>query len=307
MPNAIHTDAVVTEVLRRKKLHRRFLTKALTGLEPDESLEAERYLEFMGAEGLSHEQIADAYITIVDDTFREELQFRQTGRYRYSTYAEVQSGVYDNPGYMRNYMIGLALSSFWWPNHTQIRRFFKAQLPRLSSHRGLYREVGPGHGMYFLEAMRHGHFEAYEGIDISATSIALTQRIIRGAGTEAFDRARFVHADFLAGGDLPLASVLVMGEVLEHVEDPAAFLVRAHQTTTADCSFFLTTCVNAPAIDHLYNPASVAALEDLLTGHGFAIRERCVIGRDATSVEECERTRQAINVAYLLVKPDAAP
>jgi hypothetical protein len=296
------TDLVVAQVLAKKPMHRRFLKRALQNLGDAERDEVEHYIGFMQSEGLTREQIASAYLTIVDDTFREELYFRETGRYRFSTFAQAQATVYDNPVYMRDYMVGLALSSFWWSNHMEMRRFFKQQMPRLQAHTGLYREVGPGHGMYFLESMRHCRFDVYEGLDISATSIAMTRRITESGHFGHFANARFVQADFLADTALARSDVLVMGEVLEHVENPGAFLARAHATTTPDCSFFLSTCINAPAVDHLYNPGTVERLEALFAEHGFAVHERCVIGRDGASLEQCERERLAINVAYLLKK-----
>jgi hypothetical protein len=293
---------IVDEVLRRKPMHRKFLTRALDGLTAAETDDVARYIQFLLQEGLTHEQLGTAYLTIVGDTFREELYFREAGRYRFSTFAQARAAVYDNPVYMRDYMIGLALSSFWWANHTALRRFFDAQLPRLKAKSGLYREVGPGHGMYFLEAMRHCAFAVYEGIDISPTSINLTRRIVESGFFGEFPRARLVHADFLAGGALERSSALVMGEVLEHVENPGVFLRRAHDTLTDDGIFFLTTCINAPAVDHLYNPESVGSLEALFRQHRFAIVDRCVIPRDGASLEQCERERLAINVAYLLHK-----
>jgi hypothetical protein len=296
------TALIVDEVLRRNRMHRRFLNRAIQGLTDTEHEDVARYVQFMLQEGLTHEQLATAYLTIVGDTFREELFFRENGHYRFSTFAQAQSAVYDNPVYMRDYMIGLALSSFWWANHTALRRFFDAQMPHLKTRSGLYREVGPGHGMYFLESMRQCSFDIYEGIDISPTSIGLTRRIVESEFFGSFPRARLVHADFLAGGTLEPSSALVMGEVLEHVQDPAIFLDRAHETLADDGVFFLTTCINAPAVDHLYNPESVANLESLFAQRGFATIDRCVIPRDGATLEQCEQEKLAINVAYLLQK-----
>jgi len=187
-------------------------------------------------------------------------------------------------------------------NHVLMRRFFKMQLPALAAAGTSYREVGPGHGMYFLEALRSGLFGACEGVDISETSIALTRRVVDSGFFGSFQPARLLQSDFLLGGRMELADVLVMGEVLEHVENPAAFLKRAHETTSADCRFFLTTCINAPAIDHLYNPGSVAALEALFAAQDFAVVERALYGRADYSIETCEKERLAVNVAYVLRK-----
>ena len=297
---------IVRLVLARKPMHRKFLMRAIADLDEAEGAEVETYIAFQQQGGLTPEQIAAGYLTIVEDTFNEELRFRSTGRYRFSTFAEAQSAVYDNHAYMSRYMVGLALSSFWWANHMKMRRFFKSQLPTLAARTGVYREVGPGHGMYFLESMRKCSFSVYEGIDISATSVAMTRRVVESGFFGSFPKARVVQADFLAGTDLQPSDVLVMGEVLEHVEDPGIFLTRAHQTTVADPIFFLTTCINAPAIDHLYNPESVERLEQLFADHGFVVRERCIVPRDGASLEECVRDKLAINVAYLLGKPGRA-
>jgi 2-polyprenyl-3-methyl-5-hydroxy-6-metoxy-1,4-benzoquinol methylase len=199
-------------------------------------------------------------------------------------------------------MIGLALSSFWWSNHITMRRFFQHHLPEWSNRTGIYREVGPGHGMYFLESIRKCRFQRYEGIDISPTSVAMTRRIINSGFFGSFPNATVLQADFLAASNLLPADVLVMGEVLEHVEDPGLFLAKSYEMTVSDPVVFLTTCINAPAIDHLYNPETLEKLEHLFVDHGFVIRDRCIVPRDGVTLEVCARDRLAINVAYVLGK-----
>ncbi len=293
---------IVKLVLARKPMHRKFLQRAIADLIGSERDEVETYLAFLIREGHSPAEIAASYLTIVEDTFIEELRFRETGRYRFSTFAEARTTVYDNHAYMRRYMIGLALSSFWWSNHMKMRRFFQQQLPILSAKSGIYREVGPGHGMYFLESMRHCRFDTYEGIDISPTSVQMTRRVVDSGFFGTFPKAHIILGDFLDESPLMPAEVLVMGEVLEHVEDPGAFLRRAYQATTKAPVFFLTTCINAPAIDHLYNPGSIHHLEQLFLDHGFFVRDSCIVPRDGATLDECIGNRLAINVAYVLGK-----
>jgi hypothetical protein len=298
-------DAIVAAVLKRKPMHRRFLTRSVAGLSDGEKTDVEHYIAFMEAQGWSHDALADAYLLIVDDTFKEEMRFRQTGRYRFSTFDETRAEVYDNADYMRGYMVGLALSSFWWTNHVRLRRFFAEQLPALGAHGGMYREIGPGHGIYFVDALRSGLFAAYEGIDVSATSIDLTRRLLADLGYAPLPPAQLLHADFLESRNLPLCQLLVMGEVLEHVEHPGAFLDRAFACTAPAGRVYLTTCINAPAIDHLYNPGSIEALEALFAAHGFDSEVSCAFGRDDLSVQHCEKERLAVNVGYVLRKRGA--
>lgn len=298
------TNAVVKEVLKKKPMHRKFLNRSISRLNDQELNEVEKYLEFLEKENITESQVSTSYLIIVDDTFKEEVYFRKNGSYRFSTFDEANEAVYANADYMKKYMIGLALSSFWWSNHMEMRRFFQRQLPRFSNNTGIYREVGPGHGMYFLESLRNCNFNRYEGIDISPTSVEMTKSIINSGFFGSFNDVHIsiVEADFFADNGLDYADVMVMGEVLEHVEDPGMFLEQSYKTTTDDVFFFLTTCINAPAIDHLYNPETVENLEKLFLKHGFNAVDKCIIPRDGATLEQCEEESLAINVAYVLRK-----
>lgn len=295
-----HSKTLIDKVIARKPMHRKFLNTTLSKLSETEQAEAEHYIGFLQLQGHSIDDLATCYLTIVEDTFREELYFRETGRYRCSSYAEAASAVYHNPDYMQRYMVGLALSSFWWINHVQLRRFFSRFI---AARQGvIYREIGPGHGLYFLEAMRNSSFSRYEGVDISETSVAMTRRIIDSGYFGKFDRAAVFQADFLADEVREAADMLVMGEILEHVENPGRFLQCAHATTTADAAIFLTTCFNSPAVDHIYNPGSMGALEQLVQSTGFAVIDSIVIPKQGSTAEQCEADRLPVNVAMILKK-----
>jgi 2-polyprenyl-3-methyl-5-hydroxy-6-metoxy-1,4-benzoquinol methylase len=295
-------DLLIEEVLKRKPMHRKFLLTSVSLLTQAERVEAAEYIAFMTSDGVSVSELANAYLLIIEDTFKEELYFREVGHYRYSSFQEAKRFVYDNTEYMTKYMIGLALSSFWWVNHVRLHRFFKSQLPLLSENRGLYREIGPGHGIYFLESLRSNRFDRYQGIDISSASVHLTQRLLARPEFENLPPSEILQMDFLESGGLDPSAALVMGEVLEHVEDPGLFLDRARQTSSESGSVYLTTCVNAPAIDHLYNPGTIEDLESLFIQHGFTVVERCAFGVHELSIEECTEKKLAINVGYLLRK-----
>jgi 2-polyprenyl-3-methyl-5-hydroxy-6-metoxy-1,4-benzoquinol methylase len=294
------SQALIDKIVSRKPMHRKFLRTTLSQLSVAEQDEAERYIDFLTLQGHDVDDLANCYLTIVEDTFREELHFRETGRYRCSSYAEAAAAVYHNPGYMGRYMVGLALSSFWWSNHVALRRFFSTYI---DGRRGvLYREVGPGHGLYFLEAMRKSDFARYEGIDISETSVAMTRSVTESRHFGVFPKASVHQADFLTDAVREPADLLVMGEILEHVETPDLFLHCAHRSTRPDASIFLTTCFNSPAVDHIYNPGSMAALEQLVQAEGFAVTDSLVIPKQGTTLAQCEADRLPVNVAMVLKK-----
>jgi hypothetical protein len=294
--------ALFEHVVRSNPMHKKFIKNAIDDLANEELSELRAYILCMNNLGYSCEALGVAYLTIVQDTFHEELYFRSAGHYRFKTFAEAESAVYKNPSYMKNYMVGLALTSFLWPNHARIRKFFKEKLKILASRKGLYREVGPGHGMFLVDAMRVCNFSRYEGVDVSETSINMTRQIVESGFFGDFPNLTLVKRNFLDYlGGVP-SSVLVMGEVLEHVENPADFMDAAYVTTTDDALVFLTTCINAPAIDHLYNPGSIRNLERLYSMHKFIVRDRLIVPRLGVSLEECEERKLPVNVAYLLTK-----
>ena len=268
------------------------------------------YLDHAIADGTSLDELASAYELIVADTLREQMFFRRHGRYRYSRFADVAGSVYFDDAYMSRYMRGLAITAFLWPNHVAIRKFFVDIVTRLSltnerscSH-GRYLEVGPGHGFYLMAAMRADVCDSYEGVDLSPTSIALTRRILDGGSFGRFEPHRYSlrEADFLQadyGGTLPY-DLVVMGEVLEHVEEPRLFLDKARDVTADDGQIFVTTCINSPALDHIYLFESVSNLETLFSEARLVVVERRVYPYQGATLERSVAERLPVNVAYLL-------
>lgn len=295
------SDNLISLVLQRKPMHKKFLLTALQQLSPEESDDAENFLNFMFQnEQATITDLADAYLTIVEDTFKEELFFRETGHYRNSSYQEVAKSVYHEQSYMWRYMVGLAISTFWWINHVKLRRFFLKCITGKSGK--LYYEVGPGHGLYFLDAMKNSFFEHYKGIDISATSVALTRRIIESGFFGSFSKFDLCQEDFFSAQLDSKCDFLVMGEVLEHVENPEKFLDKSKSLLKDNGQIFLTTCYNSPAIDHISNFYSFSKLRNLLEKAGFHLSKVLVVPKSGFTLEKCETDKLAVNVAALLEK-----
>ncbi len=299
MSSGIGLGELVAKVAERRPLHARFIQDAYQFLVPAEREEADQYVGHL-LETLSLEFIAESYETIVDDTFEAQLFFMKEGRYQYSKFEEVAHSVYFNPEYMKRYMVGLAVSNYLWPNHVQIRRFFAETFPWQRD--GDYCEIGPGHGLFLLQAMRASALQRFTGLDISASSLALTDEAVRKSLPERRERLRLIEADFLAPGhDVggPY-DVVVMGEVLEHVEQPLAFLQRLHELAAPGAHVFVTTCVNAPAIDHISLFAAEQDVENLIAQAGFTIQRQLSIPYGGKTLKQCVSGRLPINVAYVL-------
>ena len=288
-------------ILNGNDRHEAFFDAAVERLSEDEIGRLGEYIGYCTSSGLDLAELAVCYETILEDTLKEQLYFVRHKKYRYTTFSEVAESVYHNPEYMRRYMHGLALTSFIWPNHVDMRRFFEKTLPKDRS--GSYLEVGPGHGLYFMTAMRLASFDRFTGIDISPTSIEMSERIVRHFFANTSAPVDFLCRDFL-DQEPPRGpfGAIVMGEVLEHIERPEAFLKRIAEICDAETYVYVTTCVNAPAIDHIYLFRMPEEVEDMIRDAGLAIRESYKGAYFGKSFEESLSQELPINVAYVLAR-----
>lgn len=293
-------DQLVGEIIKENKLHASFLDAAMTRLTRQESEELNAYLDFLLEKGIQISYIAECYNLIVRDTRREQIYFKRKGKYRYTKFSEVSESVYYNEAYMKKYMYGLALSAFLWESHLRIHRWFLDKLPKQK--RGTYLEIGPGHGYYMMNAMKLSVFDYFEGVDLSPSSVELTKEIIK-TRMPGFDNYDIVEADFLKKDYPETFDAVVMGEVLEHVEQPALFLNKMFSITNEDAFIYVTTVINAPAVDHIYLFGSVRDIETMIKECGFKIKKKLVAPvYDEYSLEENLKQLLPINVAFTLRK-----
>jgi 2-polyprenyl-3-methyl-5-hydroxy-6-metoxy-1,4-benzoquinol methylase len=294
--------AVLIDEIREKNVsHRRFLENALRYLTDDEKQILDSYITFLIHEGKSIPYIAECYNSLVNAVVAEQFYFIKHKKYRFSKFSEVESLVYFNDEFMEKYMIGLGISTFLWPQHLKIHRFFLNKLPL--NIEGNYLEIGPGHGFYFMNAMKISSYRYFEGIDISPKSVLLTNNILKSNFFGKFENFSIRQGDFIQFPSNKKYDAVVMGEVLEHVENPGSFLEKIH-TITHDGSFiFITTVINAPVIDHIYLFDSIESLENLIISAGFKIKEMFLSpAYDRYSIEDNMKKKLPIDVAIVLLK-----
>lgn len=299
MNNALLAQ-LLTEIGRINPLQTRFLEQSLSDLTEHEICTFFQYLNYCLAHGITIEYLAKSYDLIVKDTFREQVYFRRHGHYRYRTYDEVANSVYHHPEYMNQYMYGLALSTFLWPNHLAMYRFFIDTLPKQRA--GRYLEVGPGHGFYFMQAMHHSQYDFFQGVDISATSVEMTNSILASKDFAKSPNYLITQSDFFKWDSQKKFDCLVMAEVLEHVEQPLAFLQQLHLLANNGAHVFITTCINAPAIDHIYLYPNIESLRLQINESGFSIRNELVIPYMGKTLEQTNYYKLPINIAMVLDK-----
>ncbi len=222
--------------------------------------------------GMTREKLVESYLRVCADTFREQLEFRRSGGYTLKEFAAAREQVYDNSAVMEYYIDGLLLTQVLWENHWALMRFargeFFAPYCLTSSH---HLEVGPGHGYFTVMALRFGagRVTAY---DVSEQSLRHTADMLETQGFAA-ERWQLHHQDVQR--HIPLADgsvdTVVSGEVLEHIEDPAALLGEIRRVLAPGGAVLITTCANAPAIDHLSDVASADEIREVIAGAGLEL------------------------------------
>ncbi len=296
-----HVSDLIVTIGTTNPLQKKFLDGAIAQLSTEELSDLNTYLSFCISSNISIEYLSECYLTIVADTLEEQMYFMRHESYRYHRFEDVANNVYFNDAYMKKYMYGLAITAFLWPNHTALHRFFLENLP--TGKKGRYLEIGPGHGYYFMNAMTRTDFDSFTGVDISKTSLDLTRNIIRHFYPESHADVKLVEADFLQWQDHEAPyDAITMGEVLEHVENPLDFLKKIASLSTANSHVFLTTCVNAPAVDHIYLFRTPQEAEAMIETAGFAVVQKHYAPYVGKTLEYCAKHHLAVNVAYVVRK-----
>lgn len=295
-------DLTFTNPLQRKRIERFLAQQDDTYWEFAESL-----LDRLAGTFLkNHEDwvaAARCYNDLCMEYVRQQIVFRKSGVYPRAAQDEALREVYSQPHIMRSYMVGLLLTYLFWPNQYRMFQLFKSHLAerRIDS----YLEVGVGHGLFVAEAMRAFPELSPEVIDISAASIGLAREVLESFECDV-SRVSFTLGDFLqtslprrAGYDL-----VSMGEILEHVENPQAFLTRARELLAPGGSYFITTCVNCPARDHVYHFHTIREIQEMIGSCGLRTEAELVLRAEDVPACRCEKELITINYAALLACRD---
>jgi 2-polyprenyl-3-methyl-5-hydroxy-6-metoxy-1,4-benzoquinol methylase len=243
-------------------------------------------------------QAARSYNKMCMDFLKEQIRFRKSGVYRINDASVAQQEVYSDLNVMRYYMVGLLLSYLFWPNHYELFRFFRENLPkkRISS----YLEVGVGHGLFTSTILSQFPEVKATIIDISETSLRTAKEVLQTFQVD-HSEINFILGDYVTTPiEESCFDFIIMGEVLEHVNDAPAFLQRTKSLLSPDGKIYLSTAANSPALDHVYHFHSADEIRDLLKSTGFKIISDLALASEDIPIERWEEELVTINYCALL-------
>lgn len=242
-------------------------------------------------------EAARSYNKMCMDFLKEQIRFRKTGVYRIDDASIANDEVYSEPLVMRYYMVGLLISYLFWPNHYRLYQFFKNHLPNAQTKS--YLEIGVGHGLFTSTMLSRYPGISATMVDISETSIKTANELL---GAFKVDRSNinFVLGDFFTVDIPDKYDFIIMGEVLEHVNDAYGFMRRAKELLKPDGSIYMSTAANSPALDHVYHFHNEQEIRDLLKETGFRIESELILPADEIPQEMWAEELVTLNYCTLL-------
>lgn len=271
-------DQIINQIHVKDKLHSKKINGNLNVL-------LEQYpAQFKELLGLVHayfsnrnipvEQIADDYLKMIDDMRKEGLYFYRHGKYRCDNQSIAYEQVYSQKDIMSYYMHALLISQILWKHHFNIFIYFQENLKKLFPHKEQLSimDVGPGHGFFsFLVKKEFPGYQKIDLVDISETSLAMTRQIIGLDG----DKINYHLKDIFDYDGTETYDFIVLGEVIEHLDNPKAILSKLSDLLTEDGLLWVTTPTNSPALDHVYLFKTKEEVLELIEASGLEIVDDC--------------------------------
>lgn len=291
-------------VATRNPLQKKAMRSFLSDQDDDFWSSAERFaqglLEVLADRDIDPSYIADSYVKMCRDMLTQQIFFKRTGSYSCAHPEDAYKSVYSSETEMSSYMYGLALSQFLWPNHYALFRFFQAICSRTTCVRK-YLEIGPGHGLFIIEALHQFSDACFTAIDISPVSLRISQEFV-----EHFAKGRKCAFRVQDARDIDSESYdfITMCEVLEHLDETMPVLRKIHRMTAPGGRVFITTCANCPAIDHTYLYDSVSHIRRELVEAGFVILQDLPLAVGDIPEHLWEPRREEVNYAAWLARAE---
>lgn len=298
MNNNIVSD-FINEINKNDRLQGKYLLDNLPNLKEDEIKSLEKLLKYFISKGETVESMVEAYLKIIKVYIRTHREFLKTGKYRYSKFSEVCDKVYYNKEFMHQYMLMQNISQYLFITHLEITRYFKNMLITKDFNNGKYLEIGPGYGNYFLLALEYTNMDFYEGIDLSLTSVNGSIEYI-SSNLNQKKPFEIKHLDFYKYNNNEKAKLIVSTEVLEHVEKPQLFLEKVKDVLSNDGYAFITTAINAPALDHIYLFNNKEEIFEIVNNAGLKIDDYICLTSNKKTLEHAEQNKEPIVIGLLL-------
>ncbi|MFO1257745.1 MAG: class I SAM-dependent methyltransferase [Gammaproteobacteria bacterium] len=242
---------IFQEVLQAWRQHEKFLTQRLQLMTTESIVFAEKLSKIIlniYPDRLT--ELISGYKWMCEAVLEEELYFRRYHRYRLKNFEEALITVYSNTEVMLKYMDGLLLSQLLWSNHTAVLQYYAQNFLQSIPEDFHLLEIGPGHGILLYFATLVEKCESITGWDISQSSLDFTKKTLSSLSETT--KLKLEKQDIFKIESKQAFDVIVMSEILEHLEDPHLALSILKSNLAPRGKLFINVPCNSPAPDHIY-------------------------------------------------------
>ncbi len=294
-------EEFLSNIAERNPYQVKYLQTAMKDITVKELQKLENIFNFYIKQGDNIESVTNKYLNLIDFIMEDQKYFLENGHYRYSSFKDVEE-LYKTSSYMESYVVGLGLSTYLWHVHRGMMRFFFEHCKRLTKG-GKYLEIGPGHGEYFITAMENTDFDSYCAVDISETSVNITKSFCEySLGNATNKNYQVLHKNFFDYTPKDKFDAVIMGEVLEHVENPKMFLEKIYDVANDDAFIYITTAINAPQPDHIYHFRTIDEVLDLFRNTKLGVVDQILLTANNVPIEKAINKEYAIVAGFVLSK-----
>jgi 2-polyprenyl-3-methyl-5-hydroxy-6-metoxy-1,4-benzoquinol methylase len=274
----VFLEELVSEIDKKDKLHSKKINGNISYIQKHFPAQLDELLglvkEYFKNLGLDSERVANDYLKMIKDMRNEGLYFFKYGKYRCDNQYIANQYVYSKPEVMTYYMNALLVSQVMWKHHFNIFMYFQSHLKSLfkSNSKPSILDIGPGHGFFsYLVKKEFPNYEKIDIVDISETSLEMTQKII------GFDdeKIRYIKKDIFDYEDSNKYDFIVLGEVLEHLDNPKEILIKLSKLLNPGGLLWITTPTNSPALDHVYLFKTKEEVLGLIKDSGLETVDSC--------------------------------
>ncbi|WP_299444723.1 class I SAM-dependent methyltransferase [uncultured Rhodospira sp.] len=297
------TTTLADAVLKVWPEHEAYLTKSLS-VRDAPVLEMTEWLAeaavILGGDRLH--TIAENYRWTCDRLREEELHFHRHGSYRLTTFEAANAEVYSDDAYMERYIDGLLLSQVFWSNHVESCNFYFREVPKVLKDSARLLEIGPGHGLMLYLSLKTFGLAGATAWDISPVSVDQSRRALERLGASG---ATFAVQDImqLAPGAAAF-DLVVMSEVLEHLEDPRRALTSIRNVMAVGAYLFVNVPINSPSPDHIYLLETVEDVLALVETAGFRVVSHGAFASQGKELKRALRQKISVSVCVIAVAGD---
>ena len=298
-------DSLLENVYTKSPLQKKKIEKHLAKQDAQFFEDAKRftadYTTYLERRRIPVGEAIDSYLELCRNMMMCQIEFLKTGEYPVKRMDNVVRDVYHNEKAMTSHMIGLAISQFLWETHYAMYRFFSETIQSLSPRISAYFEIGPGHGLFLKKAWEYLRSEVtVDVVDISPTSIEITKAIVNHFHLP--QSINYFVGDMLEFTADKKYDFIAMGEVLEHVHFPEKLLKKLSVLLNPGGHAFISTCANAPSIDHVYHYHDVDEIRAMVRDCGFVIQRERVLPVEDLPMEEIVRKKVTVNYCAIIRK-----